>query len=84
MTLTLEITPDEEKALAQAAEQAGVAAPDYALALLREALEDAAAIAEADRIIVNSDPTKRRTLSELRSAIAEQRKVFQRSFDAVT
>lgn len=74
MTLTLEITPEEEKALTQAAQQAGATLPDYARALLREALEDAADVAEAERILANSDPTQRRTLAELRSAVAEQRK----------
>ena len=77
MTLTLEIAPEIERALEEAARANGQSLPDFAAARLaevareaeREAAEDAADIAEADRIMEHSDPSKRRTLAELRAAI---------------
>jgi len=73
MTLTLEIAPGVEKALETEAQRHGQSVNDYATALIFEALEDAADIADAEHIIANSDPSKRHTLDELRDAIAELR-----------
>lgn len=74
MSLTLEIAPEVEAALNEVAAQHGQSANDYAAqlladALLADALEDALDVAEADRIMANSDPTKRRSLAELRTAV---------------
>ncbi len=73
MTLTLEIAPEEEAALNEVAAQHGQSANDYAKQLFAAALEDAMDVAEADRIMANSDPSKRRTLTELRAAVFEKK-----------
>jgi uncharacterized protein (DUF1778 family) len=69
MTLTLEIAPEIEAALSQAAQASGQSLSDYAAELLAQAAEDAQDIADADRIMAESDPSTWRTLDELRTAI---------------
>jgi uncharacterized protein (DUF1778 family) len=69
MTLTLEIAPEIEATLKGVAASHGQSLSDYAAELLAQAAEDAADVADAERIMANSDPSKRRTLAELRTAI---------------
>lgn len=73
MTLTLEIAPETQRLLEVGARASGRSVEDYTATLLaqvaEEAAEDAVDIADADRIMANSDPSKRRTLEELRVAI---------------
>lgn len=69
MTLTLEIAPEIEAALQTEAQRNGQSVNDYAAQVLSEALEDAQDVAEAERRMGQSDPSKRRSLDELRSAV---------------
>ena len=74
MTYTIEIDATEERVLAQAAQARGVGLDAYLLTAAREmaaldAAEDAEDLADVRRIRATSDPTKRRTLDELRAAL---------------
>ena len=73
MTLTLEITPETQRLLEVGANAAGRSVANYTAELLaqvaEEAAEDAIDVADAERIMANSDPANRRTLAELRTAI---------------
>ena len=74
MTFTIEIDASEERELAQAAAARGVALDTYLLTAAREmaaldAAEDAEDLADAQRVVAQSDSAKRRTLDELRDAL---------------
>ncbi len=74
MTYTIEIDATEERVLEDAARRRGVALDTYLLTAAREmaaldAQEDAEDLADARRVLAQSDPTKRRTLDELRTAL---------------
>ena len=74
MTYTIEIDATEERVLAQAAQARGVGLDAYLLTAVREmaaldAQEDAEDLADVRRIRATSDPTKRRSLDELRDAL---------------
>lgn len=74
MTYTIEIDATEERVLEDAARRRGVALDTYLLTAAREmaamdAQEDAQDLADARQVLAQSDPTKRRTLDELRTAL---------------
>ncbi len=74
MTYTIEIDATEERVLVDAARRRGVALDTYLLTAAREmaamdAQEDAEDLADARQVLAQSDPTKRRTLDELRTAL---------------
>ncbi len=74
MTYTIEIDATEERVLVDAARRRGVALDTYLLTAAREmaamdAQEDAQDLADARQVLAQSDPTKRRTLDELRTAL---------------
>ncbi len=76
--MTIEIDATEEKALAKAAAARGVALDAYLLTAAREmaamdAEEDAEDLADARQVLAQSDPSKRRTLDELRTALKGNR-----------
>ena len=73
MTLTFKITPEVAAALAEEAKRAGQSVQDYAADIFAEAIEDVLDVAEADRIIVNTDPAEWRSLDELRAAIFDKK-----------
>ncbi len=74
MTLTIEIKPEVENLLRQVARERGVALEDVVAQRLNfseadlEELEDELDNAEAERRMANSDPSKRKTLDDLRAA----------------
>lgn len=74
MTYTIEIDATEERELMQAAKARGVGLDAYLLTAAREmaamdAQEDAEDLADARRVLAKSDPSKRRTLAEMRDAL---------------
>ncbi len=74
MTHTIELDATEERVLEAAAAARGVALNAYLITAAQEmaaldAEEDAEDLADARRLLAQSDPSKRRTLDELRTAL---------------
>ena len=59
MTLTLELAPETEAQIAAGAKASGRSVADYAAELLAQAAEDAADIANAERVMAESKPEDR-------------------------
>lgn len=75
MTLTIELSPEREQALREAAARKGVPVAELASALFHGALQDLEQDRidgeEAMRILANSNPEERRTLDDLRQAFGK-------------
>lgn len=73
MTLNIELSPEREQALQEAAIREGVPAAVLAAQLLDDSLQDmvqdAADLIEAEQRMQTTDPSQRRSLAELRTAI---------------
>lgn len=74
MTKNIELSAEDEKLLAEAALRRGVSPDDFLRVAWREmaeldAAEDAQDLQDARRVRLQSDPSRRRTLDELRAAL---------------
>ena len=79
MTLTIEIQPEVERLLRAVARQRGVALEEVVASCLDfspealEELEDELDVAAMQRARLENDPNERKTLDDLRAALAERR-----------
>ena len=78
MIITLELSPDVERALETEAAHYGMSASQLAQQLIAETLstrerieaqQDLEDVEEARRVLAESDPSQRRTLNDLRRAL---------------